>query len=408
MKNYNPISMLGVPSRMEYGCFNVSDNIKSRSEKITPQELKRRLKKDILSPYRDLVQPDHGAGVQISFEEFLSKRPDGGTVFVDEAGNPLKWQTIFEAQGLDPSRVLFNEIAALSSDFRLLLSAIVNDSFVKGFSTASNGQPPLWSQLCYRTGVPCALDEFRRTWLKFNGQPQITAEAETFPEATITLGTEIARMQKKGITLRMSEEFVRANPIDVVAEWLIYLGRRHQLMEDDAAVLTLVNGDLSTGSNAAPVVGVADTATGVDYVDFLKCWTRGSVIGENFYSLIANETMSHKIALIDEFKERRQGKSQITIVNRPEPATIDRFVNNSVPANQIVLLDRSHAMKQRVFQPVRIDRSFKPESWENGITIGYISAFEKVGDKATIIIDESLSFSEHPFPNWLTIDGVRP
>jgi len=170
----------------------------------------------------------------------------------------------------------------------------------------------------------------------------------------------------------------------------------------------LINGDLSTGGNASPVIGVTDTSTGIDYNDFLRVWNRGDEIGQSYFSIITGENMAFTLGNIDEFRERQVGTPMVTLANGSEPSKVVRFVSSRVPANQVVLVDTGQALRQRVFIPIKIDKSFKPETWEQGVTIGYYTGFEKVGDKAVVVIDQSLPFADNGFPAWFTINGVRP
>ncbi len=408
MKN-KAMSMMGTPLRAEYGEWNTNTpDAKSRySGKITPIELKRRLKSELLKPYQAIVQPDHGPGVQIGFEEFAQTRPDGGGIWLNQKGQPLSWPDIFEAFAQDPSRVTLNSLTTITDDFRSLLGAMFADCFIKGFSRTAALKRALWSTLCYQTGVASEFDEIRRTWFQFHGEPVRTAEGETFPEGRLSVGSEVVRLEKRGINIKLTEEFVRGNPLSIIEEWLVEMGRVYQNIENNRAVDTLINGDLASGANAAPVIGVGDVSAGIAYDDFLRVWNRGDSIGENYFSVIANEDTMNQVGQIDEFRERQYGTPMVSMVNRPEPSSIDRFVSSQVPDNQVILMDRSHAMRQRVFIPIRVDRGFKPETWEHGLTIGYHSGYERVADKAVVVIDETLPFADNGFPSWFTVGGTR-
>jgi len=404
------ISMVGAPRNMGYGSFleNTKD-VKARyGGKISNAELKSRLVKDIIQPYWRLTQPDLGVGAMLGFSEFLSCRPDGGPIFLSKTGQPLTISDLLEVAGIDPVGNSLNSLAALSDDFRFLFGPLVNDIFIKGFSKSADGKPALWSQLCFQIGIPTQFPAFRKAWFTFSGQPVSTAEAETFPEATIGQGTEEIRLQKFGISIRLSEEFIKSSPLNVVEAWLEEMGRIYQSLEDGRAVTTLVSGDLPSGANACPVIGVSSTSVGLDYGDLSRCWTRGAIIGERWFSVVSGEEMSNKLAAIDEFKVRQTGTSQVVLANRPEPYQIDRYISPSVPDHQIMLVDRSHALRQRNFIPVRVDKSFKPETWERGLVIGYQSGYERVADKAVVMIDETLAYADHQFPSWFSIGGVRP
>jgi hypothetical protein len=407
----NAISMTGAPANMGYGSFleNTRD-VKSRyAGKISNTELKNRFVKDIVQPYYRLIQPDVGVGAMLGFNEYLACRPDGGQVFLSQkTGQPLTISDLLEVAGIDPVRDSLNSLAALSDDFKFLFGPLVGDIFIKGFAKNAAGQPALWQQLCFQVGIPTQFPAFRKAWFTFSGQPVSTSEAEPFPQASIGQGTEEIRLQKFGLSIRMTEEFIKSSPLNVIEAWLEEMGRIYQALEDGRAVTTLVSGDLSTGANAAPIIGVSSTAVGLDYADLSRCWTRGAIIGERWFAVVSGEEMSNKLAAIDEFKIRQTGTSQVTLANRPEPYQIDRYISPSIPDHQIMLVDTSHALRQRNFIPIRVDKSFKPESWERGLVVGYQSGYERVADKGVIIIDETLDFASHGFPTWYSVGGTRP
>ena len=371
--------------------------------------LKNSLKERVIAPFWAFRGTDSHGGRQVTFRDFLKTRPDGGDVLKNsDTGAPIGMAELFMDMGKDPYNTTFNELAERDDDFRYLFGPMIEDAFIKGFAELRPGVQALWQALCFGTGIPTTRDSLARTWLKFNGLPTETIEGENFPEATITNGQELVSWSKKGVTLRSSYEYLRANPIPVVEAWIAEVGRMYQHVENCAAVKTLVMGDVKSGGNATPIIGVADTSTGFQYQDFLTAWSRGDYIGEQWWDMVSGETSGNEVAMIDEFKLRYYGTPIIPIVNRPEPSAMDRYINIEVPDNQVLLLDDSHALRQRVFIPINVRQSDKPENWTSGVTIGYSSAFERIGDKACLIMDKTLKFSEHGFPDWFVVGGSRP
>lgn len=369
--------------------------------------LKNSLREKLIKPFWNYTRPEHGPGVQTTFEEFMKTRPDGGEILKNNAGEAIGLKDIFQDMGQDPYGLHINNLATRDDDFRYLFGPIIEDIVVRGYMERRDGLPAMWTRLVFAAGVTASQEAIRRTWFKFNGVPVPTAEGETFPEATISQGEETIAWKKKGLTLRLSEEYLRANPLPVISNWLAEVGRIFQHMENVGAVATLVAGDLSTGANAAPIIGVASTSNGIDYVDFTTCWNRGNLIGEDWFVMVSGEAMGNKISAIDEFKERQVGSPQITIVNRPEPATMERYVSSEIPANQVMLVDTSHALRQRVFIPMTVKESARPEDWTKGVTIGYSTAFERIGDKSVVVMDDTKIYSGYGFPSYFVVGGYR-
>ena len=375
--------------------------------RITAQNLglKNSLKERIIRPFWNYRGNENKPGIPIQFSEFLKTRPDHGEI-IRKDGRPITLEDIFIDMGTDPYQLCLNNLASRDDDFRYLFGPILEDIIWKGFNGEPDA-PAMWQSLCAATGVPVAQESIQRTWIRFNGEPAPTAEGELFPEVTLQYGDETIAWKKKGLTLRLTVEYLRANPLPIIADYLIYVGRVLQYLENKACVLALVNGDLAAAANAAPVVGVESTQIGIDYVDFLKCWSRGGILGELWFTVLSGETMGVKLGLIDEFKVKETGASLVTIANRPEPQNMNRWLSEDVPEHQALLVDTSHAVRQRVFVPLNVMQSSRPENWTSGVTVGYSSTFERLADKALVAIDETLLFSEYGFPTWFTIGGNR-
>ena len=301
-------SIFGPSLRREYGSFLTQKQNQPlmgvKTKKVSAKDLKGILYDQLIQPYQNYTQPRHGVGTQISFSEFIATRPDGGEIlFRNKTGNPLVWADLFEAMGKNPSQIVMSELASMDT-FGLLLGLAVQDAFIKGFSETSTGQPPLWSKICFATGVDAKFDQIDKTWFTFPGEPVPTAQGENFPEAKITLGSERIRLEKRGLTLRLTTEFARSNPLTIVESWLVEMGRVYQHQENGRCVDCLLNGDVPGGVNAAPVIGVVDPAKGLQYEDLVNCWMVGDEIGEQFFTMISGRVMGTKIALMEEFKRR--------------------------------------------------------------------------------------------------------
>jgi hypothetical protein len=86
---------------------------------------------------------------------------------------------------------------------------------------------------------------------------------------------------------------------------------------------------------------------------------------------------------------------------------MERYVSSEVPDNQVMLVDTNHALRQRVFIPMTVKESARPEDWTKGVTIGYSTAFERIGDKAAVVMDETKAYSGYGFPSWFVVGGYR-
>ena len=375
--------------------------------RITAQKLglKNSLKERIIRPFWNYRGIESKPGIPIQFSEFLKTRPDGGEVILKN-GVPITVLDILTDMGTDPDQLYLNNLASRNDDFKYLFGPILEDIIWGGFNGGPDS-PAMWQSLCAATNVPVAQESLQSTSIQFNGVPGPTAEGEMFPEVTLQYCDKAFAWKKKGLSLRLTVEYLRANPLPVISHYLIYIGRLLQYIENQACILALLNGDLTGPATAAPVVGVATTQIGLGYEDFLRCWTRGGILGERWHTVISGEAMGIKIGQIHEFQVRETGTPLVQIVNRPEPQNMNRWVSEDVPEHQVLLVDTSNAVRQRVFIPLNVMQSEKPENWTQGVNVGYSTIFERLGDKALVAIDESKAFSGYGFPTWFAIGANR-
>lgn len=243
--------------------------------------------------------------------------------------------------------------------------------------------------------------------MRFDGRPVRTGEGEDFPKASVRHSKELLAWGKMGLTIELTEEFIMANPMPIVEQYLNEIGRVCQAEQDKRIIATLISGDLPTGATACPMIGVANIESGIEYIDFNRVWTRGSKIKERWFTILAGEDISNKIGMMDEFKRREQGQPLIVLMNRPEPREMERYVTDEVPDHQAVFVDTSHAIRHRSFIPPMIEQGLRPQNWTRGITYGWSDTFERMADRAVVGVDETLLFSERGFPDWFVIGGAR-
>jgi HK97 family phage major capsid protein len=93
--------------------------------------------------------------------------------------------------------------------------------------------------------------------LPADANPTIIAEGEAIPMGTIEFGQRSVTLYKVGTGIKITSELQADSNIDIIAIFLQEVGNNVARSIDKAAYLTIVNGEKTDGSNAAPVIGVS-------------------------------------------------------------------------------------------------------------------------------------------------------
>ncbi len=368
--------------------------------------LKYTFRHKAIQPFWEYRNQGREAGTIISFEKFLETRPDGGEKLLNAEGKPLTWPDIYAEMGIDHRHAYLMNIASRPDDFAFAFGPALEDPILKGFLEMPDGQPAMWQQLCAVTGVPTQNESLMRSFMRFDGRPLRTGEGANLPVARVLQSKETLAWGKMGLRIELTIEFLKANPMPIVETYLDEVGRLCQHEQDRRCIQALINGDLPTGANACPVVGVASTANGFAYIDCNTVWTRGARIKERWFTVVAGETISGKIGMMDEFKRRDMGQPLIVLGNRPEPREMKRFVVD-MPNHQALFVDTSHALRHRSFLPPLVQQSLQPQNLTEGVSFAWSDFFERIADRAVVAVDETLLLSEYGFPSWFVVGGAR-
>jgi hypothetical protein len=158
------------------------------------------------------------------------------------------------------------------------------------------------------------------------------------------------------------------------------------------AVACLINGDQADASEAAGVVGVA-SANAMTYGDFIKVFVRGSLRGRKWTKTIGNEDTVNFVLNMDEFrKTNKVGNAELGLNTKtPVPKDIDIYTHNSVPANQLVMVDPSLAMVQLTAQPLKVESERIVSRQINGSYVSLTTGFAIIQRDARIILDRSVT-----------------
>ena len=175
--------------------------------------------------------------------------------------------------------------------------------------------------------------------------PARVNEAETIPVGDVSFGQKQVTLFKIGRGFKLTDEVKNYVSLDVLSIFLRDFGVQLGYAMDSLAMDVLMNGNASNGAESAPVLGVANTATGITYKDMLRIWIRGSRLGRNFQNIVGGEDQALEVLDLPEFKNRTSGTPETKLnLKTPVPTQANFFIHPGVDPNQIMLVDPRFAM----------------------------------------------------------------
>lgn len=237
--------------------------------------------------------------------------------------------------------------------------------------------------------------------------PARVNEAETIPLGTISYGQKSVSIFKIGKGIKITDEVKNYVSLDVMAIFLRDFGIQLGYAMDNLALDTVINGDKMDGSESAPVIGVKSTTNGITYRDLLKIWIRGSRMGRNFTSMIGGEDQALDILDLPEFKNRQSGTTQANLnLHTPVPTSADFWIHGGVPANELLMLDKSAAMIKLTAQPLMLESERIVSNQTEAMYASLSTGFSKMYRDAAILLDGTKAFTDKGFPSYMDVDPL--
>jgi hypothetical protein len=210
----------------------------------------------------------------------------------------------------------------------------------------------------------------------------------------------------KGI--EVTNEAMWFNTIDFLSIFFRQLGSLLAADLNNECVFVLVNGDQAIidpndDSEAAAVIGVDDPTIGFQYKDILRASLRESTMAAKLTSLIGNEETLLDYMDLPEVKgtQLRGDPLLKTNLNTPAPTELDAFASIEVDDDQIALEDNSQSLIQLTAKPLMIESERSIKKGLNGSYASVFTGFANVLRHTRIVIDRTLAFSAHGFPDWM-------
>jgi hypothetical protein len=229
-------------------------------------------------------------------------------------------------------------------------------------------------------------------------------EGSTVEEGSVNYGTKNVILRKRQKGIKITYEAIEFNTLDLAAIFFHDLGRLLGNRLNGDCVNAIVNGDLADLSEAASVIGVQDTTKGFQYIDVITVWVRLGLLGRMSSSILGNETTANSYLNLTEVKNRQFNGVPLleTRTKTPLPTQQDLYVSVQVPANQLVFQDSSMSMAQLTARPLMVETEKIIHKQLAGTYASIITGFTKLQRNASVVIDQTLAFSGHGFPTWMS------
>lgn len=341
----------------------------------------------------EAMRQDTNNPVDITLGEYVKKKYD------------VDLNSYMEELGIDVSRDTVNNIFTQppsDTEARWLVPEIYRSALRLGMRKA----PIYGSVIIGEQGV--AQTTFKVPhWNMSDATPEYVGEAETIKKGNVSFGQKTMEIRKMGKGITIPYEVKQYVPINIVGIYLQDFGIKLGMGLDNLAIDCLINGEQLDGSESCAVIGVATTNT-LAYKDLLKVWVRLSRLGRMGNTIIAGETMAIDTLDLAEFKDRKTGTTDATLLMKsPIPTSVNYFVHGSVPSNQSIIVDSSATMIKYNAQPLLVESEKIVSNQTESTYASLTSGFGIVYRDGRIIVDRSINISGNNFPTWMDADTAE-
>lgn len=307
-------------------------------------------------------------------------------------------QYLYNDLGINPNSMTVEKLINLDQDSKWLVPEIFRDAIRKGLRTS-----PFYSSLV-AVATDVAQPQVNMPYFNLSdAEPQDTEERETISKGSISYGNKVVNITKQAIGVDISYEAIQYTTLSLLSVFIEDVGIKLGQKLNNSFVDVLINGDQDDASEAAAVIGVDNTTTGILYRDILYAWIRASRLGRQYSVIIAGESMANTILNLSEFKEKQAGTPQKSLIlNTVIPSQSQLYVSAQVPADQAIFLDPNYAAAQLTSMPLMVEGEKIVSKQVQGTFASITTGFANIFSDARVIIDQSLDVSSNDFPASMT------
>lgn len=339
--------------------------------------------------------------LDISFADYARDR---WGFSIAENGSP---DALYAALGVDPSQRSLESLMTMPEmpeGYRWLVPEVIREAIRLGLR-----KQPIYSNLIAAEETVNQPTIIMPHINMSDAMPKKIGEAETIPTGTVSFGQKTVKLTKVGTGLKITDEVRQYVSLNILSLYLQDIGVQTNLALDTMLIDVLINGDQADSSEAAAVVGVANTTTGLQYIDILRAWIRMGRIGRLPNAILSDEAMALEVLEMSEFKGfSGQSTTQRLVLKTPVPQSQNYFVHGAMPdTNKIMLIDGSSAAIKLNASALRVESERIAEKQLNGTYVSMVTGFANLFRDARVILDKSIAYSGNGFPTWMNVSSAE-
>lgn len=313
----------------------------------------------------------------------------------------LSQEDFFDKLGINPRMTTMQNIFTMPNEgVRWIIPEIIRAAIVLGIRKA-----PFYPEIIAHDenvgGLQVTMPHINMS----DAAPAKINEAETIPLGDISYGEKMVSIFKIGKGFKLTDEVRDYVSLDVLGIYLRDFGIQLGYALDSLAMDVLLNGNMTDGSESAPVIGVYDTSKGIQYKDLLHLWVRASRLGRNYQNIIGGEDQAIEMLDLPEFKDRHSGTTQATLnIKSPVPNQANFYIHPGTPDNQLLLVDKSAALIKLTAKQLMLESERIVSNQTQATYATLTTGFCKMYHDAAVLLASDRQFSQNGFPGFMTID----
>lgn len=313
----------------------------------------------------------------------------------------LSQEDFFEKLGINPRMTTMQNIFTMPNNgIRWIIPEIIRAAIVLGIRKA-----PFYPEIIAHDEKVGGLQVTMPHINMSDAVPAKINEAETIPLGDISYGEKSVSIFKIGKGFKLTDEVRDYVSLDVLGIYLRDFGIQLGYALDALAMDVLLNGNMTDGSESAPVIGVYDTAKGIQYKDLLHLWVRASRLGRSYQNIIGGEDQAIELLDLPEFKDRHSGTTQATLnIKSPVPNQANFYIHPGTPDNQLLLIDKSAALIKLTAKELMLESERIVSNQTQATYATLTTGFCKMYHDAAVLLASDRQFSTNGFPSFMTID----
>lgn len=317
---------------------------------------------------------------------------------LEQQADGISMAELYADLGIDPCQdTIQNLFTVPDASIRWLVPEIFRDALRLGLRKA-----PIYPNIIAAEQSIKNLTATIPSWNMSDAKAKYIGEGESISMGTVSVGSRDIKVRKIGRGIKVSYEVKNYVAINVVSIFLQDFGVRLGYGIDTMLIDVLLNGDQGTGVEAAPVIGVAATAT-VAYKDLLTIWVRMARLGRTPTVIIAGETVAINTLSLPEFATNMGSGPTVNNLNlkTPVPKNTDYYIHGNVPASKSIIIDTTSAVIKFNAQPLLVETEKIVSNQTEATYATLTTGFGTIIRDARVVMDQSQTIGAMPFPTYM-------